>query len=235
MTFLECINRILRANAIIRGDTDTVATFADTQHNASLNIGILAVQDELINLIADKLIPAERKTTGTVTFATNTRTYALASDFTRLFGVPHFYRAADNRQLFEYPGGLEALQVTFLDYETQYSDPNYFYFEPAATKKVGFFQVPSSTENGDIWTYEYEGSVLVNLASDTLPFPNSEESYAFTVMAGRRFKFAFEDVKNEADITAVLERDRTYLSAKTTLFKLIKGANPSRSYGSVYV
>jgi hypothetical protein len=54
------------------------------------------------------------------------------------------------------------------------------------------------------------------------------------VMAGRRFKYMFEDVKNEVDIASVLDKDLTYKTAKTTLLKLIKGQNPSRSYGAVY-
>ena len=234
MTFLECVNRILRLNAIIRGDTDTVSTFSDTQHNATLNVGILAVQDELTSLIADKLIPYERKTTGSITFVTEQRTYSLAADFTRFYGYPHFYRSADNRQIYEYPGGLEGLQIKYYDYATQYGDPIYFYWEPTTTKKVGFFQVPSSAENGDVWTYEYEGSVMVTASSDTMPFHNDEESNTFTLMAGRRFKFLLEDVKNEIDIVAVLEKDRTYQTAKATLIKLIKGQNPCRRYGAIY-
>lgn len=234
MTFLECINRILRQNAIIRGDTDPVATFSDTQHNASLNIGILAVQDELISLIADRLIPSERKTSGSITFTTNTRTYALATDFIRFYGHPHFYRAAENRQIYEYPGGLENLQVDIWNYATQYGAPIWFYWEPDTTKKVGFFQVPSSSENGEVWTYEYEGSVMVDSASDSLPFHNDEEAYSFSVMAGRRFKYMFEDVKNEVDIAAILDKDLTYKTAKATLYKLIRGQNPNRSYGAVY-
>jgi hypothetical protein len=234
MTFLECISRILRQNAIIRGDTDLPTSFGDTQHNASLNVGILAVQDELINLIADKLIPSERKTTGSITFVTQTRTYALAADFIRFYGIPHFYRATENREIFEYDGGLEALQVTYFNYATNYGNPVAFYWEPASTKQVGFFQVPSASESGNVWTYDYEGSVLVTSASDTMPFHNSEEAYTFTVMAGRRFRYMFEDVKNEVDIANVLEKDLTYKTAKTTLLKLIKGQNPSRSYGAVY-
>jgi len=234
MTLLEAINRILRKNAIIRGDTDLVMTLSDTQHNASLNLAVVAIQDELVKLIAERLIPSERKTTGSVTFVTEQRTYALAADFTRFYGYPHFYRAADNRQIYEYAGGLEGLQITYYDYATQYGDPLWFYWEPTSTKKVGFFQVPSSSENGDQWTYDYEGSVMVSASSDTLPFHNDEENYSFTEMCSRRFKFAWEDVKNEVDIAAVLEKDRTYQTAYATLLKLIKGQNPCRRYGAVY-
>lgn len=236
MTFLECVNRILRLNAVIRGDTDTVATFSDTSHNASLNIAIIAVQNEMTRLIAKRMIPKERSTSGSITLATNTRTYDLATDFIRFYGVPHFYNAAANRQIYEYRGGLPQLQIDIYNYATQYAAPNWWYYEPVSStnKKVGFFQVPSSNENGQAWTYDYEASVMISLAADNLPFHNNEESYTFTEMAGRRFKFMYEDVKNQADIQGVLDADRTYLSSISTLYALLRGEDAPRSYGTSY-
>lgn len=236
MTFLEAVNRILRLNAVIRGDTDTVSTFSDTQHNASLNLAIISVQDELTRLIAERLIPKERSTSGSITLATNTRTYDLATDFTRFYGEPHFYNSTQNRQIYEYTGGLPRLQIDIYNYQTQYGQPTWWYWEPvdSANKKVGFFLVPSSDENGEVWTYDYEASVMISAVSDSLPFHNDEENYSFVGMAARRFKFMFEDVKNEADIVNILDRDQTYRSYKTTLLKLIKGQNPNKHYGNLY-
>lgn len=236
MTFLECVNRILRLNAIIRGDTDTVSSFSSTQHNASLNLAIIAAQDELTNIIAERLIPKERSTSGSITLSTNTRTYDLASDFIRFYGLPHFYNASQNRQIYEYPGGLQKLQVEIYNYATQYGQPNWWYWEPVDSnnKKVGFFLVPSSAEDSEVWTYDYETSVMITDVSDNLPFHSTEENNSFTGMAARRFKYMFEDVKNEADIVSILDRDQTYKRYKTTLLKLIKGQNPAKNYGCVY-
>lgn len=234
MTFLECINRILRINAIIRGDTDTVSTFSDVQHNASMNLAIIASQTELVDIIADRLIPSERITSGSITLATNTRTYSLATDFIRFYGEPAFYRVATNDRLTEYPGGLETLQTQIYDYATQYGSPTWFYFEPTTTKKIGLFMVPDSSFDTLVYTYEYEGSVMISASTDDLPFHNDEENYAFVDMAARRFKYMYEDVKNEADIQAVLEKDRTWLNAKRRLYHLVKGKNPSTYYGTVY-
>lgn len=236
MTFIEAVNRILRLNAVIRGDTDTVTTFSDTAHNASLNLAVVAVQDELTRLIADKLITKERSTSGSITLTTNTRTYDLASDFIGFWGVPHFYNSTSNRQIYEYPGGLEKLQVEIYNFQTQYGQPNWFYFEPAnsTNKKVGFFQVPSSAENGNVWTYDYEASVMVSSASDNLPFHTSEENYSFVGMCSRRFKYLWADVKSELDIQAVLDKDVSYRSYFATLMKLLKGRNDRASYGNVY-
>lgn len=233
MTLLECVNRILRLNAIIRGDTDTVSTFSDTAHNASLNIAILAIQEEIIRLIARRLIPKERNTSGNILFVAGNRTYDLASDFIRFYGIPHFYSSTDNRQLFEYSGGLERLQIDVADYETQPGDPQWWYFEPmdSTNKKVGFFQVPNIAKT---LTYDYEASVLPSIAADELPFHNDEESFTFTSMASRRFKYMYEDVKNQQDIQGVLDGDRGYLTSTTTLYQLLKGQNASTHYGATY-
>lgn len=236
MTFLECINRILRMNAVIRGDTDTVATFNDIAHNATLNVGIICVQNELVKLIADRLIPKERLTSGSISLVNGTRVYNLAAAFTRFYGVPHLYNATDNRQIYEYNGGLETLQIDIWDYTTQSGDPVSWYWEPSnsATKQIGLFPVPTANEGGEAWTYDYETSVLVSDSTDDLPFHNDEENFSFTEMAGRRFKFTFEDVKNEMDVQAVLDKDTSYKSAKATLFKLMRGQNPSAFYGAIY-
>lgn len=236
MTFLECINRIFRLNAIIRGDTDPIATFSDISHNASMTLAIICVQDELTSLIAEKLIPKERNTSQNVTFATGTRVYNLPSNFIRFYGEPCFYRAAENRKIYEYRGGLVQLQNDIWDYATQEGDPNWWYFEPTsqATKQVGFFQVPTSSENGEVWTFEYEASVMISLSTDDLPFHNDEENFTFTQMASRRFKFSFEDVEGKADIQGILDQDRSYITARATLYKLLRGQNPQRYYGASY-
>ena len=237
MTLIECINRIMRLNAIIRGDTDTITALTDTNHNASLNLAVVAIQDELTRLTARRLIPKERVTSGSITFTTNTRTYDLATDFIGFYGTPHFYNATQNRQIYEYVGGLPRLQLEVFNYDTQYGQANWFYWEPtnSTNKKVGFFLVPSSSEAGQVWTYDYEGSVMVTNGSDNLPFHNNEESYSFAQMAGRRFKFMYEDTKNQADIQQILDGDVSYKSATTTLYRLLKGENAKNRYGFLYV
>lgn len=237
MTLLDCINRILRSEAIIRGDTDTVTALTQTQHSASLNLAVVAIQNEIVDLIATKMIPKERKTTGSIGLTTQTRTYSLATDFTAFWGEPHFYNASQNRQIYEYAGGLERLQIDIYNYATQYGQPNWWYWEPGQTtyKQVGFFQVPSSAENGQAWTYDYQASVLVSNGGDSLPFHNDEENYMFTQMAARRFKFMWADTDNKADVQAILNNDVSYRTAMARLYALLKGTKPKSQYGNAYV
>jgi hypothetical protein len=234
MTFLECVTRILRQNAILRGDTDAPSSFSDTNHNASMQLAIVAVQDELTSLTAERLIPYE-KTSATITLAASTRTYSLESDFVNFYGHPHFFDATDNRLILMYPGGQENLQLVDYNYQTVTGTPNWWYWEPTTSKKVGFYQVPNSTFNGRSLTYHYEKSVYVDEASDTMPFHNNEEANTFSQMAGRRFKFMFEDVKNQADIQGILDNDVSYRSAKGTLVRLMRGTNAPSRYAPRYV
>lgn len=231
-TFISAVTRILTSNALIRGDTDAPTTFSDVQHNASMKVAQIAVQNELIYLISDRLIPSERKTTGSITTSSGLRTYALATDFQRFYGSPpRLYNATQNRQIYEYSGGLDQLQVDIFNYATQPGSPNWWYFEPTTTDKIGFFQVPNAVE---VWTYDYEGSVLVTLSSDVLPFHSTEQDYMFIEMCSRRFKYMFEDVQNAGDIQAILDKDSGYRNSKAALMNLIRGKAPSRNYSSQY-
>ena len=231
--FLEAVTRVLRMNAIIRGDTDAPSSFSDTAHNASMQIAIVAIQDELANLVADRLIPFE-KTSATITLEAGTRTYTLDSTFINFYGFPHFYDDTDNRVIPMYPGGQEKLQLVDFRYQTVQGAPNWWYWEPTTTKKVGFYQVPNSSYDGRSLTYHFEKSVYVSLSTDTMPFHLAEESNAFCLMAGRRFKFMFEDVDNKADIQAILDNDVSYRTAKSTLIRLIKGVNPPGYWAHSY-
>ncbi len=227
-TFLDAVNRVLRANGIIKGDDDSITSFSDVQHNATLNLAQIAIQDELTELTADNLIPLERAE-GTITTSAGVRAYALESDFVQFFGHPLLYEASSNRQLFEYPGGEKRLRLEIFDYKTQSGDPNWWYMEDAASKKIAFYQVPNSAKT---YTYDYERSVYVEIATDELPFHSKEEAHTFCAMAGRRFKFMFENAQNTE---LVLSQDPAYQGAKGRLIRLIKGKNPYTSYGKVYL
>lgn len=232
MTFLEAVNRVLRLNGIIRGDTDTVATFTDTAHNATLNLAIVAIQDELGDLISDKMIPYEMGA-GTITLVSGTRTYSLASDFVRFYGKGFFYDSTRNWEVFEYDGGRENLQLEIPNYKTTSGTPISWYWEPGPTKVVGFYQVPNSS--GGVYSYDYEASVMVTDSTDTMPFHNDEENYQFCIMCARRFKVLFEDVEKASDVVGALDMDRTYARARRALINMIRGTNQPNKYSATYV
>jgi hypothetical protein len=234
MNFLQAVNRVLRTNSIIRGDDDEVATFSDTQHAATMNLAIIAIQDELNDLIADRVIPYEdTNKSASITLVAGTRAYALESNFVRFLGEHAFFREANtNRLVVEYPGGEDALRgVQGLAYLTDTGTPTWWYWENATTKQVAFYNVPNSTYDGVLLYYRYEKDLSVTNSSDTLPFQTEAEAQAFCGMASRRFKALLEE---SPDPSGYVMRDPSYLTAKSRLTNLIRPTNPSKNYGVVY-
>jgi hypothetical protein len=230
MTFIDAVNRILRINGFIRGDTDILSAFTDTNHNATSNICQIAIQSEIAELSIFANLAMERAN-ATLSLATGTRTYALNSAFVRLWGDPPFFLdTTQNYRIFEYPGGEDQLRDDIIDYKTQSGAPNYFYFEQTSVKTVAFFPVPDASVNGRSIFYDYEKSVTPVNSTDTLPFQRDDESFAFCEAAGRRFKYLYEG-KNDIPVT----KDPVYQEAMAKLLQLMRGKNPSRRYGKDYV
>jgi hypothetical protein len=227
-TFIDGVNRLLRINNIIKGDDDNITTFSDSQHAADINQAQIAIQDELAEIVSERLIPYE-KTSSTITLETGTRTYALESNFIRFYGVASFYDSTQNVRLYEYPGGESALRDQDYQYATGTSTPVWWYWEDTTSKKVAFYAVPDANYNGRSLSYDYEKSVMVSDSTDTIPFHNTEEYYAFVSMAARRFRFM---ITNQ-DL-GLLTADATYNNAKSRLYAFLRPTNANGKYGRSY-
>ena len=234
MTFIDAVNRILRITGFIRGDTDILAAFTDTNHNSTSQMIQIAVQDEIIALFVENDLEYER-TNSTITLVTGTRVYTLATDFTTMYGDPAFFLdRTQNYQIFEYPGGEQRLRLDILDYQTgQSGAPNYFYFTSGTANQVGFFPKPDASVNGRALYYDYEKSVIPSNSSDTLPFASNEEAYAFCSAAAARFQVMYERKKGEGlpDVT----KDPAWRAAMSTLMIVMRGKAASGNYGKRYV
>jgi len=228
-TFLQAVNRVLRISGIIRGDTDPVALFSDLQHGATLNIAILAIQSTLTDLTAYYEFPKER-TSGSITLATNTRTYALAADFVQFWNNPgFFYDATQNFTILEFGGGEQRLARVIFDYKTQYGYPNEWYYVDGDTKQVGFYQVPDASVNGRILTYDYEKDVIPLVETDVMPFIRDIEVFAFCELASVKFNAMFSQQPKQPGLD--IQKDPNYVSARASLLKLIRPTKPSKRYG----
>lgn len=231
MQFIDAVNRILRLNGLIRGDTDVLSTFSDTAHNSSSQLAQIAIQDEISELSGRQLLPYQHKTNGSMTMIAGQRTYQLASDFVQLWGdPPFFYDSVALFQIFPFQGGENALRNTILTYRTDPGYPLWFYFELGTTQQISFYPVPDAPRAGLVLSYDYGASVNVINSTDTIPLPTVDQQYAFTTMAARRFKFLYE-----GKVDQPVEEDAVYREARARLFALIKGKQPATHYGAIYV
>ena len=230
LTFLDCVNRIMRLNGLIRGDTDLLTAFTDANHGSTSAIAQLAIQTELTELSSKGELPYQHKA-GSITLATSTRTYALASDFVQMWGAdPFFFDTTQNVQIRQYPGDEDQLRTDIYTYRTQAGAPTWFYFELGTTQQVSFFPVPNSSVNGRVLSYDYSGAVNVSASTDALPLTTTDQQYAFTELAARRFKYLYE---GKTDIA--MDKDEVYREARSRLFSLLKWKQQPRRYGKVYV
>jgi len=157
------------------------------------------------------------------------RVYDMPSDFIRFAWDAFFYKSSSNRIITEYPGGQRRLRKEIYNYKSQNGEPNWWYWEPSSKKKVAFYQVPNGNYT---YTYDYQRSVYVTIATDEMPFHNQEEADAFCHMAERRFKYLFERAEN---MQLSLDRDMIYRDSKSRLYGLLRPVNPRRTYGRAYL
>lgn len=229
MDFIGGVNRLLRINSVIKGDDDNITTFSDTQHAADIELAIIAIQDELLDLVSDRLLSYE-KSSATISLVAGTRAYALDPTFIRFYGAnPSFYDATNNTRIYEFKGGEDRLRDTDYNYKTTNGTPVFWYWEDATTKQVAFYQIPDSNFDGRSLSYDFEKSVLVTNSTDTLPFVTNEEAYSFISCAARRFRFMLTD-----QATGELTQDPTYSNAKARLAQFLRATNPPTRYGRTY-
>lgn len=229
--FLNCVNRILQLNGIIRGDTDLLTAFTDTNHASTSAIAQIAVQNEITELSSRGQLPYQHTESSTITLVNGTRTYAFPAGFVQMWGdPPFFYDATQNVQIFQYTGGEDQLRNEILTYRTDLGQPYFFYFELGTTQQVSFYPVPDSSVNGRVYTFDYSASVNVSNSTDLIPVATTDQFYAFTEMAGRRFKFLYE-----GKVDVPMDSDPVYREARSRLFSLLKWKQPSKRYGKIYV
>lgn len=231
MQFIDGVNRILRINGLIRGDTDLLTTFSDTNHASTSQMAQISIQTEITELSSKSNFPYQHKTTGSLTMVSGTRTYALAADFIQLWGRPaFFYDAASQFTILQYPGGENRLRTDIQTYRTDPGYPLFYYFELSTTQEVSFYPVPSTNFNGLVLVYDYSAAVNVVNSTDTLPLQTTDQAYAFIDMAARRFKFSYE-----GKIDVPMDSDPVYREARARLFSLMGWKQPPRAYGKSYV
>lgn len=231
MSFLAAVNRMLRINGFIRGDTDLLASFSDTAHNSTSQVAQIAVQQEITELSSRGLLARQITREAILTLFANTRTYALPANFLSIWGDPPFiYDPVQNNVIFQYPGGENVLRRTILNYRTSYGYPQCWYFDEGSTQRISFFNVPDSSLDGRTLLYDYDASVNVLVETDPMPVPTTDQAYALVDMCARRFKFLYE-----GKVDQPIDSDPVYRDARTRLFSLMKMKRPPSVYGSVYV
>ena len=193
MLFMECVNGSLKRAGIVAGDsaelgtgTSTATAFqytasgvfsarSDIQHSVDL---MLQMWQEVTSEIYSMNLVPNLLATATITLVTNTREYALPSDFERVAGETYESRvmrsATQAVTLGEYPGGylkMLADQPVATDWTGQ---PNAWAISPR-DEALRIDRSPTSDENGTVYNLAYERRVELTstMATATMPYSDT--------------------------------------------------------------
>lgn len=244
MNFVNAVNRILQQTGIFAGDDDELNTFSDTRHALVSKKAQIAIQDELADLFADKVFPYE-DAEGFITLVEGTRVYSLDSNFRRFRDERPFLLEVDaatstgvsqNVTLMEYPGGEERLRRDILDYRDTQGPPGWFYRVGGTQNQIGFYPVPDSSSDGEIFRYEYERTRTVSNESDTIPLISVEATNAFIESAARRFQYMrLEPQEQAALFPNGLNADPQIQQARSRVMEFARITHPKEGYGRKYL
>lgn len=170
-TLLNAVNGILRRVGMIQGDNALLTTLTDAGRQRSIDIAVQVVNEGIDELYspANGLTPPNGQSSSTITLATSTRAYSLASDLVRLLWP--MVDQTNTQFLYEKPGGYNQILVD----DPEQDDtglPLYGAIRP--TDGMLFLdRAPTSTENGRVYTYQYIKDLELTLLTDTVPFGNA--------------------------------------------------------------
>jgi hypothetical protein len=166
-TLLNAVNEVGKRAAWIAGDAGLLTSLTDSGRQSFIDQTVQIVNEGISELYtASEVAQPNEQAESTVTLATGTRAYSLATD---LVQIRWPLRDKTNSQfMVEMPGGYDAL----LNLDIAQDDtglPYYAAIRPT-DGKLHLDRAPTATENGRIYTYQYDKSLLMSLAADTVPF-----------------------------------------------------------------
>lgn len=166
-TLLNAVNEILKRTSIIAGDANALTSLTDSARQVDIDQAVQVINELTDQLYTVSEIPYPNvQSSSTITLATGTRAYQLASDLVRLRWP--LIDKTNTQFIFEYIGGYNKL----LEFDPEQDDTGLPYFA-AIRPTDGYLHMdraPTAAENGNIYTYQYDKDTVMSSASDTVPF-----------------------------------------------------------------
>jgi hypothetical protein len=175
-TLLNAVNETLKRVNQIAGDAGLLASLTDSARQHMIDIAVQVTNEGNIDLyaVSDMAMPNEQAESF-ITLATGDRDYALAADLVMLRWP--LIDKTNNQYLTQFPGGYNRMLV----HDPEQDDtglPQYAAIRPTDAQ-LFLDRAPTSVENGRIYTYQYDKSLLLTAAANTVPF--TDEVFAMMV------------------------------------------------------
>lgn len=174
-TLLNSVNETLKRNGLITSDAGALSSLTSSAIQRDIDICIQVINEGVVQLYAatDKPMPNEQAES-TVTLVAGTRAYSLASDLVQMRWP--LIDKTNSQFITEYPGGYN--RMLQLDPEQDDTGLPFWGAIRATDGKLYLDRAPTSDDAGKIYTYQYDKSLLMDEAADTVPFGDE----VFTLM-----------------------------------------------------
>lgn len=168
-TLLNCVNDLFKMANLTSGDADALAALTDTARQHDIDACILAVNQTIDEMYAaDDDASPDLQAQSTITLSTNTRNYTLATNYVRLHWP--LIDKTNSQFIFEYDGTYD--DILALDPEADDTGiPMWGVIRPT-DGALYVYPTPTSAENGNVYTYQYDQDTELTAAASTVPFNN---------------------------------------------------------------
>lgn len=156
--------------SLIAGDAGELTTLTDSARQTAIDQAVQVVNEGNDELYSTSEVPLPSgQGQSTITLATGTSAYALASDLVQM-RFPLIDKTNAQR-IEEYPGGYNAM----LEDDMEQDDtglPHRAAIKPT-DGQLHLECAPTSTENGRIYTYQYDKDIAMSAAANTVPYSDA--------------------------------------------------------------
>lgn len=191
-TLLNALNEVLKRVNVIAGDAAALTTLTDSARQHPIDVTVQVINEGIDELYLTMNKPKPQgQAESTITLATGDRSYALAAGLIRLRWP--LIDKTNTQFLSEYPGGYNGLLQ--LDVEQDGTGQPHWAAISPVNGELFLDRAPTSAENGRVYTYQYDKTLALSVATDTVPFNDA----AFRAMVPTWVQLYKREMRNEFD------------------------------------
>lgn len=169
-TLLDGVNEVLKRCQVISGDAGTLTSLTDSARQGPIDVTVQVINEGISQLYYSTRTPLPlEQAESNFTLVAGTRAYTLATDLVRL-RWPLIDRT-NSQFLNEFPGGYNAI----LTYDVEQDNtglPHYAAIRET-DGKLYLDAAPTSIEAGRVYYYQYDKDLVLDTASDAVPFSDA--------------------------------------------------------------
>ncbi len=191
-TLLDGVNELFKRANLIQGDAAALTTLTDSARQHPIDIAIQVINEGIDELYTSSHIELpNEQAESTVTLQTGVRSYALNASLTKM--IFPLIDKTNTQYIWKFPGTYDDM----LQIDPEQDDTGLPWWGIVSPVDGHLFLnvIPTSEENGHVYTYQYEKDLALAAATDTVPFDNK----VFRAMVPAWLQLYKREMRNEFD------------------------------------